>query len=507
MAATAPDESIRKLIAHGEALWTEDEGSALEDLKNGLDSICDLARPEAQAPLKVLAAVLPAFWMVGEAALGVSLAEPFVPADITDPPPSDARFGAQEDPILTLPLLEPGADASLQSLADTAVPQDLLLACCLDGGGTNAYACTKYGEATRFHATAIFLCDRFLQGVGEEADEQAIAEYGPSASLLRSRAIDGLGRVARESGEYGRALRLHAMSARAASALCSPDEPSQVRHYFRPSPLTVVANAVSNAGVAAQRQGDAHLAYRYHTEARRLRSVLGDLRGTSSSLGNLALLCDSPTAALALYGESLELRVRLGDVWGIAGSHRAIAMQLIARGEHDDAAQAREHLASALPLFAQVCDALGVAESLESLGLLCATQADKGEAGTAANDAATNEIAARAATLLGAALAVRNACGAAADAVMHHASAQALRNTHASAWDRGATMGMEEAVALGAAEVKHKGPAELRGTDALADVEQEERPAKSARRGGDASSLSVGAHEGWIATMRDLTDS
>ena len=87
-----------------------------------------------------------------------------------------------------------------------------------------------------------------------------------------------------------------------------------------------------------------------------------------------------------------------------------------------------------------------------------------------ADGADADEARAKAATLLGAALSVREARGAATDAVLQHAEARALRESHADAWGRGAAMSTEEAVALGAAEVQGVEPA------------AEERPAKAPRR-------------------------
>jgi tetratricopeptide (TPR) repeat protein len=194
-----------------------------------------------------------------------------------------------------------------------------------------------------------------------------------------------------------------------------------------------VANAVSNAGVAAYRKGELELARRCHEEARRLRDALSDLRGTSSTLGNLALLTADASEALALYEASLQIRERLGDTWGVAGSHRAMATLLLKRRRAGDEAGARAHLQRALPIFASVNDALGVAECLESLALLLAGSA-------AARPAA--------AELLGCAVGVRRASGAAIDVVTAHAEAAALRAAHTEEWARGERMNLAEALAL-----------------------------------------------------------
>ena len=76
---------------------------------------------------------------------------------------------------------------------------------------------------------------------------------------------------------------------------------------------------------------------------------------------------DALLGALPLYEESLRIREQLHDTWGIAGSHRAIAAIHVQIGNGDVAAP---HLVTAIPLFVQVHDNLGIAESLETLGLI-----------------------------------------------------------------------------------------------------------------------------------------
>ena len=193
--------------------------------------------------------------------------------------------------------------------------------------------------------------------------------------------------------------------------------------------------------MAAHRAGQLAYAKECHEEAKRLRGVLGDVRGTASTLGNLALLCEGPDEAIELYNQSLSLRERLGDTWGVAGSHRAIATQLKLRGNADDEAAARRHLGTALASFRDVGDALGVAECLESLALL-RLDAPK-----------------RAANLLGAALGVRKARGAAVDAVMQHGEAKKLKDDQAKEWAKGEALGADlaKAVSLGLKEAEVEG--------------------------------------------------
>ena len=423
--------SIRNRYGSFDESFSQRDTQIVYALRKLFEDEQDAATAEWQ--LRLLATLGPAFWMIGKAQLGLDLARRVV-SDHTDPDrvPMPTATNERTDELTIDTPYTLGTDlqretlSNLSSAVAPSVPSELLMACCLDGAGTNAYACTAYGEASSLHTAALSICERYLQQqqVGNDST------FGPAATLLRSRALDGLGRVCRESGDYARSFHLHVMAADAAASLCAQGvKRSPV--YFRPEPHACVANAVSNAGVAAFRLGDMALARRCHEEARRLRGPIGDLRGLSSSLGNLALLCADPSAALELYLESLSLRVRLNDTWGIAGSHRAIATQLTRRGGGGDVESARQHLAAALGIFPQVGDLLGVAETLESLGLLRLGEPEK------------------AAKLLGGAVGVRIRCGAAADAVTGHAEAAALRTSHAEAWEAGVAMSVPMAMRLG----------------------------------------------------------
>lgn len=429
----ADADVVERFVCLGSRLWTEDEGVALDEVRKSLPLLRTLVHPDHHAALTLLAALGPAFWMTGHASEGYELAKAF------SPPANGpaASIGGGECADLCFPVESwPAAPAAMPTAAFLqGLPAPLLLGCCLDGGGMNAYACTRYAEAAALHAHALHLADGVLaETVGAETGDAR------DAALLRSRALDGLGRVARESGEYDRSLALHKAAARAAVGL-ERRAGGVAPLRLRPEPRACVANAVSNAGVAAYRKGEAGLARRCHEEARRLRAGLGDLRGTSSSLGNLALLVDDAAEALALYRESLEIRRRLGDTWGIAGSHRAIASALLRRRDEGDEAAARENLQRALPIFASVADSLGVAECLESLALLAAP--------------ATPSAAAQ---LFGCAVAVRTASGAATDVVAAHEEAALLRRRHAAAWARGEQMSEAQALELATAWTAGCGP-------------------------------------------------
>ena len=430
----------QRLLLLGERLFTEAEGSALSELREELPGLGSTLQALSELDrVRLLFALGPAFWMVGLSREGLELAQ-------SECPPSaggdgaEPGFGGELEREIELPLpLAPLPRAALDPEAHlVGVSPFLLVAGVLDGAGANAYACTEYSTAALCHGQALEIANLFLaDGTSQpelrrqlfDGNRQTTAKFWEAgiecvveAHVMRSRALDGLGRVARESGDYERSLRLHAAAARAAIAAHTAVGDGSVLRV-RPQPLVAGANAVSNAGVAAYRLGEHGLARRYHTEALRLRELCAEQRGISSTLGNLALVSEGPDAALPLYQRSLAIRLELGDTWGVAGSHRSIAVQHIERGAEGDAAKARQHLAMAVPIFAEVNDALGVAECLESLGLL---------------EAAGNPpLAAR---LLGAAVGVRRGAGAATDVVLGHAEAAALRVAERREWAVGEAM-------------------------------------------------------------------
>eukprot|EP00937_MAST-01D_sp_MAST-1D-sp2_P003043 g3043.t1 len=396
----------RHAVALSAGLWRATEGDVLVQFKDIL--------PSLQANVALLAALGPAFWMVGQAERGLDAFKDAIPSPTggdgaataengidgeielgacNDLPAEPERcVGALADALLGAP-----AGAADAASAAAVVPAVLLRACAFDGAGTNAYALTKYDEAAALHAHALADAEAHLAGAGagaraDDAGAAATAEAATAtadALVVRSRALDGLGRVARERGDYSLSLRLHHAAAAAAREAAAAERSAGAAAWLRPPPLVLLANAVSNAGVAARRRAekeergrelletaDGQLSRCYHREALRLRERTGDLRGLASSAGNLAVLQpateEGAQAALGLYEKSLETRRVLGDTWGVAGSLRAIAMRRLARRQAGDVDLARGMLAEAVPKFQAVGDVLGLAECLESLGMLSA---------------------------------------------------------------------------------------------------------------------------------------
>jgi len=232
---------------------------------------------------------------------------------------------------------------------------------------------------------------------------------------------------------------------------------------------------VSNAAVALFRGQRRAESSECHTKALAMRRELGEARGISSSLGNLALLVPHAADALPLYVESVSLRKSLGDTWGVAGSLRAMAATHQKLGQWRPAAAM---LAEAVPLFAAVSDRLGVAECLESLAV--SESHDAGAcnvtaATTADSSTSTTQLGGltnkrnptrdgRAALLFAAAIAVRRSFGADEGVVMEHAAARALQQSCQLEWARGLQCSMDDAEHLA------RSVAEECSDDAMSDL-------------------------------------
>ena len=173
----------------------------------------------------------------------------------------------------------------------------LALAGCLVGGGQCASDADDPANAGCLLVAAlrVLVAEGVPEGGGEggsggeagcdgrAGEHYAVGEY---AALLRARALDALGTVAREAGEYLVAFGLHrqavasaadAVAAAAGGAPCA-------------AVLAAVADAAGNAGAAAAAGGERALAIRCHRHAQRLRRACGDAQGLADSTLQTALL-------------------------------------------------------------------------------------------------------------------------------------------------------------------------------------------------------------------------
>ena len=172
-------------------------------------------------------------------------------------------------------------------------------------------------------------------------------------------ALNNLARMLEVQGELPAARKTHEQSLAMQYALRG-----------REAAPPAIAASLNNLATVLEAQGKLPAAHERHEQALAMRYALHGREAAhpeiAASLGNLAKMSEA-AEALPLYEESLRIREELRDTWGIAGSHRAIAAILVKRGDVDEATA---HLAKAIPGFVQVQDQLGVAESLETLGLV-----------------------------------------------------------------------------------------------------------------------------------------
>ena len=143
-----------------------------------------------------------------------------------------------------------------------------------------------------------------------------------------------------------------------------------------------IAMLLGNLGYLAFQEGDFPAARAFDEESLALRRELGDRHGIAMLLGNLGHLAfhqgDDATAR-ALYEESLTLRQELGDRHGEAGSLANLAELARAEGDAD---AAERLLRRALALAEELGDRYRTAALLVSLGRLAVANGDPAGAAT-----------------------------------------------------------------------------------------------------------------------------
>jgi tetratricopeptide (TPR) repeat protein len=142
----------------------------------------------------------------------------------------------------------------------------------------------------------------------------------------------------------------------------------------------VRAEALSEAGRLAWRQGDHIQARTFYGESLAIQRALGDQLGIAqalSHLGDLARVEADHAAARALTEESLEIRRRLGDRLGVSRALNNLG--LIAR-EQGEYAAARALHEESLTLKREMGDTLGMAYAFNNLGLVATAEGQYGQA-------------------------------------------------------------------------------------------------------------------------------
>ncbi len=285
------------------------------------------------------------------------------------------------------------------------------------------------------------------------------------APASRARALHGAGVLARDVGDCTRADLLLGESLALWRELA--DSPG-------------IATALNGLGSVAWQRGDLAQARALHEEGLALRREMGDTGGVIISLNNLGLVVQDQgdlARAEALFEEVLAFFRERGNRRGIAGSLNNLGEVALAQG---NLMRARLLCEEALALRQGLNDRAGIATSLINLGLIACAQGDLtrarllyeeglvlfGELGDTrgvgdtmegrAQVATAQGQATRAAHLLGAAEAVRAAIGAPLlprakaghDRTVAAARTSLGDDAFAAAWEMGATLSLEQAIAL-----------------------------------------------------------
>jgi tetratricopeptide (TPR) repeat protein len=216
---------------------------------------------------------------------------------------------------------------------------------------------------------------------GREALEAAVAAVPDVPSELRADALNMIGILCGEQGEFDRAqesFRAALDDARAVGA------------------TRVISSALVNLGNTAFFSRDLDAARLLYVESIEYFEQLGDLRGQAlakENIGLMALTAENIPEAVKWLTEAHELARSAGDDRETAAAARSLAAASIEAGDHERAAQL---LAESLGLAHELGDTHGIAISLETYAGLAATAGD----------------AQRAATLFGAGDALRTSIGA-----------------------------------------------------------------------------------------------
>ncbi len=297
--------------------------------------------------------------------------------------------------------------------------------------------------------------NRTAGAVQQAEDRETAGDAGcPPMPVLRARALNGAGTLARVQGDYEAARVLHSEGLALVRAI---------------GDRVGVANALNNLGLLAYAREDYATAQSLLTESLAIRRELGDREGMSSALSNLGLVAclqEDYAMAQSLLTESLAIKRELGDRVTVAAVLINLGLVTYRQGGY---AAAHPLYAEGLAIRRAVGDQQGTAAALEGLA---------GVVGALGH-------AERAAQLLGAAAALREAIGAPLSPAERRDYEQSLvpisarldPAAMAAAWAAGRALPLDEAIALALAP-----PAETpappvaqvsAGPDALTDREIE----------------------------------
>lgn len=279
------------------------------------------------------------------------------------------------------------------------------------------------------HAKALYAAGTLAEDVSDY--ELATTYLARSLTIFRdlddrpniALALNDLSVVARNQGDHDRAR-------------CYLDEALHLRQQV--GDTWGLGYSLHNLGTLLLDQGDRAGARTAYEEALVVQRALAYQHGIALSLNQLGIiaLAEDDLDSAQRYGEeSLALRRAVGNIRGVALGSLLLAEIAQERGEPDTA---RAHYSESLTLFRQLGDRRKLAEGLSGLAGIVATTGDT----------------ARAATLFGAAAALREAIGAPVEASAQQryerrlATVRALLGAEAftAAWDAGLTLPLERAL-------------------------------------------------------------
>lgn len=196
---------------------------------------------------------------------------------------------------------------------------------------------------------------------GQRWLEEALSRSAAVAPAIRAKALNGAGCLARDRGDYRRAMASH-------------EECLALRRGL--GDKRRIASTLNNLANVLADQGNYGAARALHEESLNLYRELGDRRGTAYLLDNLAgdlSYQGDNERATALHEESLAVHRELGDRHGMATVLNNLGVAARDRGDYKRAKAFHEE---SLALYQELRDQGGVALALVHLGLLARYQGD-----------------------------------------------------------------------------------------------------------------------------------
>jgi predicted ATPase/DNA-binding SARP family transcriptional activator len=260
---------------------------------------------------------------------------------------------------------------------------------------------------------------------GRQALESALAITPPAASELRANALNMMGILAAEQGDFDQAEPQFKAALEAGRAVGA---------------MRAISSALVNLGTMAFYAGKLAEARDLYKESIDYFASFGDLRGQAlakENVGLMALTADDVPEAVTWLTDALELAREVGDDREIGAASRSLAAAMIELG---DTAQAASLLAESLALARELGEPHGIAVSLDTFAGLAATAGE----------------AERAAMLFGASDAVRASIGAQRqpdhqilyDRWLARTLARLDTNSYSKHYEDGRALTLDEACAL-----------------------------------------------------------